>query len=116
MPPSQPPPLLVLALPPQGRAVVHANDSEARAGLTQALAPSDEIAAEEGRAAGPSREGEQRPESSSRTISITAPPLPELPLMISGTITDASGRTLSGQTTEAFYVSMRHARPRRIHA
>ena len=43
--------LLVLALPPQGRAVVHANDSEARAGLTQALAPSDEIAAEEGRAA-----------------------------------------------------------------
>ncbi len=35
----------------------------------------------------------------------------ELPLMISGTITDASGRTLSGQTTEAFYNSLRHARP-----
>ncbi|MBV4369146.1 methionine synthase [Erwinia phyllosphaerae] len=34
-----------------------------------------------------------------------------LPLMISGTITDASGRTLSGQTTEAFYHSLRHARP-----
>ncbi|GBL04020.1 methionine synthase [Glaciecola sp. KUL10] len=34
-----------------------------------------------------------------------------LPLMISGTITDASGRTLSGQTTEAFYYSMRHAKP-----
>lgn len=34
-----------------------------------------------------------------------------LPLMISGTITDASGRTLSGQTTEAFYNSLRHARP-----
>jgi 5-methyltetrahydrofolate--homocysteine methyltransferase len=35
----------------------------------------------------------------------------ELPLMISGTITDASGRTLSGQTLEAFYTSVRHARP-----
>ncbi|HKE47998.1 MAG TPA: homocysteine S-methyltransferase family protein [Rhodanobacteraceae bacterium] len=34
-----------------------------------------------------------------------------LPVMISGTITDLSGRTLSGQTTEAFYASMRHARP-----
>ncbi|MET0244208.1 MAG: homocysteine S-methyltransferase family protein [Flavitalea sp.] len=37
--------------------------------------------------------------------------LPELPIMISGTITDASGRTLSGQTLEAFYVSVMHARP-----
>lgn len=35
----------------------------------------------------------------------------DLPLMISGTITDASGRTLTGQTTEAFYNSLRHARP-----
>ena len=34
-----------------------------------------------------------------------------LPLMISGTITDASGRTLSGQTTEAFYNSLAHAAP-----
>ncbi len=34
-----------------------------------------------------------------------------LPIMISGTITDQSGRTLSGQTTEAFYNSLRHARP-----
>jgi len=34
-----------------------------------------------------------------------------LPLMISGTITDASGRTLSGQTTEAFWNSLRHAKP-----
>jgi 5-methyltetrahydrofolate--homocysteine methyltransferase len=34
-----------------------------------------------------------------------------LPVLISGTITDASGRTLSGQTTEAFYNSVRHARP-----
>jgi 5-methyltetrahydrofolate--homocysteine methyltransferase len=34
-----------------------------------------------------------------------------LPIMISGTITDASGRTLSGQTLEAFYVSVMHARP-----
>jgi 5-methyltetrahydrofolate--homocysteine methyltransferase len=34
-----------------------------------------------------------------------------LPLMISGTITDASGRTLSGQTSEAFWYSLRHARP-----
>ena len=36
---------------------------------------------------------------------------PELPIMISGTITDASGRTLSGQTLEAFYISVMHARP-----
>jgi 5-methyltetrahydrofolate--homocysteine methyltransferase len=34
-----------------------------------------------------------------------------LPLVISGTITDASGRTLSGQTVEAFYTSIAHARP-----
>jgi len=34
-----------------------------------------------------------------------------LPIMISGTITDASGRTLSGQTTEAFWNSVRHADP-----
>lgn len=37
--------------------------------------------------------------------------LQELPIMISGTITDASGRTLSGQTLEAFYTSIRHAKP-----
>jgi 5-methyltetrahydrofolate--homocysteine methyltransferase len=36
---------------------------------------------------------------------------PELPVMISGTITDASGRTLSGQTLEAFYTSIMHAKP-----
>jgi 5-methyltetrahydrofolate--homocysteine methyltransferase len=36
---------------------------------------------------------------------------PELPIMISGTITDASGRTLSGQTLEAFYTSVMHAKP-----
>jgi len=35
----------------------------------------------------------------------------ELPIMISGTITDASGRTLSGQTAEAFWNSVAHARP-----
>ncbi|MDX1634338.1 MAG: homocysteine S-methyltransferase family protein, partial [Marinobacter sp.] len=34
-----------------------------------------------------------------------------LPIMISGTITDASGRTLSGQTTEAFWNSIAHSRP-----
>lgn len=34
-----------------------------------------------------------------------------LPVMISGTITDASGRTLSGQTLEAFYTSIAHAKP-----
>lgn len=34
-----------------------------------------------------------------------------LPIMISGTITDASGRTLSGQTLEAFYISVKHAKP-----
>jgi 5-methyltetrahydrofolate--homocysteine methyltransferase len=37
--------------------------------------------------------------------------IPELPIMISGTITDASGRTLSGQTLEAFYTSIAHAKP-----
>ncbi len=35
----------------------------------------------------------------------------KLPVMISGTITDASGRTLSGQTTEAFYNALRHVNP-----
>jgi len=35
----------------------------------------------------------------------------ELPIIVSGTITDASGRTLSGQTTEAFWNSIRHGRP-----
>ena len=35
----------------------------------------------------------------------------ELPIMISGTITDASGRTLSGQTPEAFWNSVRHVKP-----
>ena len=35
----------------------------------------------------------------------------EVPIMISGTITDASGRTLSGQTPSAFWTSIRHARP-----
>jgi 5-methyltetrahydrofolate--homocysteine methyltransferase len=39
------------------------------------------------------------------------PDQPELPIMISGTITDASGRTLSGQTLEAFYISVMHAHP-----
>jgi 5-methyltetrahydrofolate--homocysteine methyltransferase len=37
-----------------------------------------------------------------------------LPVMISGTITDASGRTLSGQTAEAFWFSLRHAQPMAI--
>ncbi|HAV29989.1 MAG TPA: methionine synthase, partial [Saprospirales bacterium] len=35
----------------------------------------------------------------------------DIPIMISGTITDASGRTLSGQTTEAFWISVKHAKP-----
>lgn len=35
----------------------------------------------------------------------------EIPIMISGTITDASGRTLSGQTVEAFWISVKHAKP-----
>lgn len=35
----------------------------------------------------------------------------DLPIILSGTITDASGRTLSGQTAEAFWNSVRHARP-----
>ena len=40
-----------------------------------------------------------------------ADPGGRLPVMISGTITDASGRTLSGQTAEAFYASIAHGRP-----
>ena len=36
----------------------------------------------------------------------------DLPIIVSGTITDASGRTLSGQTTEAFWNSIRHAQAR----
>ena len=39
---------------------------------------------------------------------------PKLPIFISGTIVDQSGRTLSGQTTEAFYVSMAHSKPQCI--
>ncbi len=35
----------------------------------------------------------------------------DIPMIISGTITDASGRTLSGQTAEAFWISVRHAKP-----
>ena len=35
----------------------------------------------------------------------------DMPIVVSGTITDASGRTLSGQTTEAFYNSIAHAKP-----
>ena len=35
----------------------------------------------------------------------------EIPMIISGTITDASGRTLSGQTVEAFWISIKHANP-----
>jgi 5-methyltetrahydrofolate--homocysteine methyltransferase len=39
------------------------------------------------------------------------PTITELPISISGTITDASGRTLSGQTLEAFYISIQHCNP-----
>ncbi|QYF94531.1 methionine synthase [Massilia sp. PAMC28688] len=39
------------------------------------------------------------------------PALPRLPIMISGTVTDASGRILSGQTVPAFWNSVRHAKP-----
>ncbi|MFD2367502.1 methionine synthase [Pseudoduganella sp. GCM10020061] len=39
------------------------------------------------------------------------PSIPRLPLMISGTVTDASGRILSGQTVPAFWNSVRHAKP-----
>lgn len=35
----------------------------------------------------------------------------DIPVMISGTVTDASGRTLSGQTVEAFFISVLHAKP-----
>ena len=37
--------------------------------------------------------------------------LERLPLFLSGTLTDLAGRTLSGQTVEAFYASMMHAKP-----
>ena len=59
-------------------------------------------------------------ENKKHTSSLQSSPFPpplgeiegaELPLMISGTITDASGRTLSGQTLEAFYISVSHANP-----
>ncbi|HEX8785800.1 MAG TPA: methionine synthase, partial [Telluria sp.] len=39
------------------------------------------------------------------------PETPRLPLMVSGTVTDASGRILSGQTVPAFWNSVRHAKP-----
>lgn len=39
------------------------------------------------------------------------PEMEKLPVFVSGTIVDASGRTLSGQTTEAFWTSVAHARP-----
>jgi 5-methyltetrahydrofolate--homocysteine methyltransferase len=44
-------------------------------------------------------------------LSVNAALAKPLPLMISGTITDASGRTLSGQTCEAFLVAVAHAKP-----
>ena len=37
--------------------------------------------------------------------------LPKLPLILSGTLIDKAGRTLSGQTVEAFYISLMHAKP-----
>jgi very-short-patch-repair endonuclease len=55
--------------------------------------------------------------NTSSSINLSASQLPPLggggglPIMISGTITDASGRTLSGQTLEAFYTSIQHANP-----
>jgi len=39
--------------------------------------------------------------------------VPDLPLWISATIVDLSGRTLSGQTIEAFWTAVEHAEPRR---
>ncbi len=53
--------------------------------------------------ANPASAGSENPPSGGRGA--------ELPIMISGTITDASGRTLSGQTLEAFYTSVMHANP-----
>lgn len=46
-----------------------------------------------------------------RKIQREQPETKKIPVMISGTITDASGRTLSGQTLEAFCISVSHARP-----
>jgi 5-methyltetrahydrofolate--homocysteine methyltransferase len=53
-------------------------------------------------------------ENKQRLLNLGSPPvgeLEEVPIMISGTITDASGRTLSGQTLEAFYYSIEHCNP-----
>jgi 5-methyltetrahydrofolate--homocysteine methyltransferase len=60
--------------------------------------------------------GDKNTVQSSGSVQIASPSLREgrgglLPVMISGTITDASGRTLSGQTLEAFYTSVMHAKP-----
>ncbi len=44
-------------------------------------------------------------------LTLSNVPKAALPIMISGTITDASGRTLSGQTLEAFYISIQHCNP-----
>ena len=53
---------------------------------------------------------EQRSEAANKVLSEIGA-FPEVPIMLSGTITDASGRTLSGQTTEAFYNAVAHADP-----
>ncbi len=52
-----------------------------------------------------------RNEGYSQSPPLTSGGREALPIMISGTITDASGRTLSGQTLEAFYTSVMHANP-----
>ena len=61
------------------------------------------------------QELDKLPYADKKNYSRDFPPLGEqkgaLPIMISGTITDASGRTLSGQTLEAFYTSIMHAKP-----
>ena len=53
---------------------------------------------------------EQRSEAANKVLSEIGA-FPEVPIQLSGTITDASGRTLSGQTTEAFYNAVAHAEP-----
>ena len=53
---------------------------------------------------------EQRSEAANKVLREIGA-FPEVPIQLSGTITDASGRTLSGQTTEAFYNSVAHAQP-----
>jgi methionine synthase I (cobalamin-dependent) len=86
----------------KGYKVIRVSNNEVLGGIDQALLKIKQ-------------ELDKLPYADKKNYSRDFPPLGEqkgaLPIMISGTITDASGRTLSGQTLEAFYNSVMHARP-----